>query len=693
MKKYWLVCLLMLYSIVTCYSAGMEVQSFKKDDKNFKATLNNVYDINGAVCCVIKIIHNLSEDISIAEDKAYKREIDTSQIVYFWISKWEKNITISAKGYLPYKYSFPMILQEGKTYELYLQGETESIDVYDIPVRINTNPQGAIVYIDDVMISSPTPLREFFDSGIYPIKIELENYSSYESYINIGASGVDTTYTLKADFGSMLIKSKPEVNMLIKLNGEEIGKTPIFLTKKSAGKYSISGYNEFYRGEEQVFYLENADTLIVELEPTSDYGTLTIKSNPNAEVFINDTKIECYENIILSPQTVTVRAVMDKHHDAIEKLVLRKGDFKEIEVLPVLISGDILVNPSPDSVKVELFGDDGEYFYDFGISKFSTIPHGKYNMVMTCNKYLPFKQELILKEGERLRFDQELVKASFRFSLDFPQELESEAKISVYDSNNNNVPYSTEDFQSYYLEKAGVYKLIIQTNNRVIFSKTINIDIYNSPKIDIRYMKFLLPSSDCKVYLNKQLINIEKELITAYEVGKKIIIKVEIPQSTDYNFAKAFKIEDNLFTEKKLIRNIDYTSFTNHYGIATTSGSKKIFYGLKLPIIISPYYQEFNGLEINLFSGNYGPTSGIYKFQGGVFNGINISALGGIVRGDMNGMSIAPITNITDNTHRGIQISLINYAKVLKGTQIGLINITGKKSKSLRFSPIINFGF
>lgn len=693
MKKSWLIFILILLALVSCYAEGMTVLSFDKDDYNFKAKVIPVHDANGSTCSVIKIAHNISGDIFIAEDKAYKRVVDGNQIVYFWISKWEKNITITAPGYLPYKYAFPVRLEEMMTYNLVLQGESESIDVYDIPVKINTNPQGATVYIDEVKISSKTPLREFFDSGIYPIKIELPNYSTFESYINIGAAGVDTTYTLVADFGTMIITSQPEVNMFVVLNGEEIGQTPITLEKKPTGRYVISAYNEFYRGAEQYFFLNKAETLSVELEPTSDYGTLTIKSDPEAEVFINDKKIDLNENLILSPQTVTVIAKKNKHRDALEKLILRKGEFKEVEIYPQLISGDILVNPTPDSVKVELLGDAGEYFSNIGLSKFSDIPCGEYTLVLTCNQFLPYQQKIILKEGNRERIDQELVRASYNLSLDFPSELLNEASILIYDLDNKEITYSTDDHRKLYLENPGLYNLVIQTDNRVIFSKELNIDINNSPKLDIRYMKFIIPSLDCKVKLNKKVLKTNQELITAYEVGDKLILKVEIPQATSYTFSKVFTEKDRIYSTKKIIKNIDYQEYTNSFGIALSPGRKKIFYGIKLPIIYSPYYQEFNGIEMNLFAGNYGPTSGIYEFEGGTFNGISISLIAGSIKGNMNGISIAPIANITDNTQKGIQFSLINYAKILKGAQIGLINITGKESKSLRFFPIINLGF
>jgi len=693
MNKNWFSYFFIFFTIVTCYSEGLSVTTFEEATHNFKAIVNPVKDANGDNCCVIMINHNITEEVHLAGNEIYKREVDTSQIVYFWISKWEKNITITAHGYLPIQYSFPLSLKEGKSYKLVLVGEQENVDVFDIPIKIDTQPSGATVYIDEVKISSTTPFSEFFDSGIYPLKIELENYKTYESFINIATSGIDTTYVLEPNFGTLIIKSKPEVNMIVSVNDQEVGQTPLTLPMQPSGKCVINSYSEFYHGREVTYFLENADTLLVELEPISDSGTLTIKSIPDAEIYINNTKTKKIDNLILSPQTVTIKAVKKKHRDAIEKLILRKGEFKEIEVLPELISGDVLVNPIPDSTKVELYGEDGEYFQQVGISKFSNIPYGKYNLVLTCKQHLPYQQKINLKEGDRLRFDIELVKASYKFTLDFPQELAEDVNILVYDSDMNETPYTSQDNQVFYLEKAGVYNIVLRTDERIIFSKFVNIDIKNSPQLNLRYMKFIAPSLESRIYLNKKLINIQKEIITAVEVGEKIIVKIDTPKATDFEYAKVFKETDRVYSVKKLIKNIDYREYTNHYGIAFSPGDKKIFYGLKLPIIISPYYQQFNGLEVNLFSGNYGPTSGIYKFEGGQFNGINISIIGGTIRGDMNGISLASLANITDNNHCGLQISLINYAKILRGVQIGLINITSKESKSLRFSPIINLGF
>jgi hypothetical protein len=53
-----------------------------------------------------------------------------------------------------------------------------------IPVTITTEPEGATVYIDNVLFGK-TPKSSFFSAGTYPIRIEKESYGSINEQITV----------------------------------------------------------------------------------------------------------------------------------------------------------------------------------------------------------------------------------------------------------------------------------------------------------------------------------------------------------------------------------------------------------------------------------------------------------------------------------------------------------------------------
>ncbi|MFO7896549.1 MAG: PEGA domain-containing protein, partial [Candidatus Cloacimonadales bacterium] len=84
-------------------------------------------------------------------------------------------------------------------------------------VTIQTNPEGAMVYIDNIKFGE-TPKSSFFEPGRYPLRIEKENYATIEEEITITEPETSKSYTLTDIRASLTVKTHP--NATVKFNGE-----------------------------------------------------------------------------------------------------------------------------------------------------------------------------------------------------------------------------------------------------------------------------------------------------------------------------------------------------------------------------------------------------------------------------------------------------------------------------------------
>jgi formylglycine-generating enzyme required for sulfatase activity len=99
--------------------------------------------------------------------------------------------------------------------------ENNSFDFQLVPampaaVIIDSNPQGAAVYIDGLKFGV-TPAQSFFEAGVYPIKLEKENYETIVEQITIREPETKKTYNLTDIRATLTVKT--HANATVKFNG------------------------------------------------------------------------------------------------------------------------------------------------------------------------------------------------------------------------------------------------------------------------------------------------------------------------------------------------------------------------------------------------------------------------------------------------------------------------------------------
>ena len=118
------------------------------------------------------------------------------------------------------------------------------------PISINTDPEGAIVLIDENLICQETPCNKVIEEGVHKITVQKDLYATKEQLITV-EKGKDINISLEPNFGWLEIESEFS-GVKVSLDGVFIGKTPVDRIQISPGKHRLDLAGDcFYTVDEQ----------------------------------------------------------------------------------------------------------------------------------------------------------------------------------------------------------------------------------------------------------------------------------------------------------------------------------------------------------------------------------------------------------------------------------------------------------
>jgi hypothetical protein len=377
------------------------------------------------------------------------------------------NISLSKSGYTPITNQIE-VSKDNIFFEYTLAKEQ------DIPVEIYSTPAGAEVYIDDVKLGI-TPLSTFYPSGTYKIKLTKEWYANLEEKTTIKFPKATLNYTLKPNFATLNIDSKPESGMAITLNNKKTtSTTPYTYEKILPGHYILEAEKQYFKTDKQELdliagdkktitlssrrlvgditvtsspqhnmdiyidgqsigqqtphtitnlepriYIINAkstmylsDTLYINLKasetktaaltPLDNFALLTINAPEKAEVYLNGQKLLKRKDYQLEPMQATVKVTLSKASDIVERVVLKRGDIKVMNLQPVVASGTIQIAVMPIDAEINLTGDAGEYYQNAGTKIYNGIPIGEYKLKVKKDGYKSYNETVLIGKDQKI---------------------------------------------------------------------------------------------------------------------------------------------------------------------------------------------------------------------------------------------------------------------------------------------------
>jgi len=238
-------------------------------------------------------------------------------------------------------------------------------------VKITTDPEGAIVYLEDNVKLGETPLEKFYDAGTYQIRIEKENYESINEHITITEPETQKHYNLEDIRATLTVKTNP--NAIVKFNGQEYpgGIDKIVLLPQ---KISFRIEQEYCKTIDMEYVLQKGETKVFEFYPEDISAKLTIKTHANATVKFNgESHKGGIENYKLSPQALDIIVEMPKAETITRMITLMPKAIETLEIYPEVQTGVVQVMVIPSEASFELQGDAGEFYQGTGRQTFMDV--------------------------------------------------------------------------------------------------------------------------------------------------------------------------------------------------------------------------------------------------------------------------------------------------------------------------------
>ena len=107
---------------------------------------------------------------------------------------------------------------------------------------ITSDPQGAIVFLNQVEQGTTPMTLEDVQPGVYQIEVSKELYLSDSRTVEVNSlEFTDASFELKANFGSVQILSHPS-GATAWINDHQRGVTPLEIPRFNAGTYALPDY-------------------------------------------------------------------------------------------------------------------------------------------------------------------------------------------------------------------------------------------------------------------------------------------------------------------------------------------------------------------------------------------------------------------------------------------------------------------
>ncbi len=162
-----------------------------------------------------------------------------------------------------------------------------------VVVTINTEPEGAKVYIDNVLFGI-TPKSSFLNEGSYPLRIEKDSYQTINEVINVKEPEVSKNYTLNDLRATLTINTSPKA--IIKLNSQIYDKVKELKLPASVVEIEVSQAKA--KSIKRVKILKQEEVFEIDLFPEIEKGSISVVTIPStSSIELNGDAGEHYSAI------------------------------------------------------------------------------------------------------------------------------------------------------------------------------------------------------------------------------------------------------------------------------------------------------------------------------------------------------------------------------------------------------------
>lgn len=229
-------------------------------------------------------------------------------------------------------------------------------------IKIASNPSGATVYLDGQRQGQATPIEMQLSPGKYTVKVEKENFYTYEEEVVVDASKTkNVDADLVRQIGKVVIETTPP-GAKAYIGDDLLGTSP-FTHDKPVGVYVMTLKKEGFRDKVIQATIAADETLQITEELVERSGSLKITTNPpGAEVHLDDVYMgETPLPIEKKPGKYRLTIRGKKYRELSEDVVIEDNITKNIhrDLDPVVV--EFRIESEPSHAKVWLNGEDMGY--------------------------------------------------------------------------------------------------------------------------------------------------------------------------------------------------------------------------------------------------------------------------------------------------------------------------------------------
>jgi len=465
-----IVLLFLILSISLLAQELNELSIVGKAEKTNDIVSSSIKDVNNRKASCIIFLTDLEVDMDFRPNIELVKLISNAGRFEVYVQPGERVIEVLASGFKPFNLvlsSFGISkLESGDVYQIEITGNKIN---NLIPVNFIIEPSGAEIYVDEKSKGVVNNIQ--IPAGKHIFKIVKEGYQTIEKEEDISINNNLFRFELSEQmYVAVSIKTTPDgATIYLDDTKATITPKPFFYPD---GNYTIRIEKENYETIEESITISSPQTnKNYTLEDIR--ASLTIKTHPNATVYIND---ESYNggvsDLKLSPQIVHVRVEMPKAETITKSIVLKKKDTIIKELFPEVETGKIIVNTIPVDAEIVLTGDGGEKYSSKKPTTFKDVPIGKYELIIKANGYKTheesFKVETDETVSKRIVLEEGSDKIVREKKITKTEKSQVKSKGSFFDLYTN-YTYSNQDY--YYYE--------VSTNNFLIPEITYHYKHYD----------------------------------------------------------------------------------------------------------------------------------------------------------------------------------------------------------------------
>lgn len=406
MSKLYILIILTLSSISISIAQNISVKSFRLLENDLDARVNHPKrDQNNEVCAIIKVV---TTQTGFTFDVGSLGVVATEQKageIWVYVPRGVQRITISHSqlGVLR-NHPLNIPIQAAMVYELVLTTAKVTTTVEEPEIEsqwliITSNPEGANVFIDDMLVGT-TPFQRRYREGDYNYRVELPRYHNQAGRISLKGDRQRIDLTLKPNFGDIRVTSTPENGMAIYLNDNNTGKTtPATIEGVASGENTVKLIDSWYQPQAKRVTVNDEKTTTVSFQMQPAFANVTINAKPSANILIDDVqKGNTRWNGRLMEGVYSIRIEKDKHYPQTRKLEIISGKDQSFDFELKPKTGTVNISTIPIDAIISI---DGKNYGKTPLT-IKDLLVGDYNLTIEKTGYGSINRKITITENKEL---------------------------------------------------------------------------------------------------------------------------------------------------------------------------------------------------------------------------------------------------------------------------------------------------